>query len=278
MTESCDVESVEGVVAAARAEEVAVMLVVVVVVVGGGGGMPLNRRVGGGGGGGMALLTVRLVVLLFLEDDRLQMHIVLLAGGAVGWHGQGCGEGCGCVMDIQVAVDREGVVADASFTAKRLVMAVDGSPMRSRAGKLLLHDCPCDTLRSLGSIATSECHGESLESLRNRLLFSPNAPPSFLRNLVRRLGTPRHSAACAQVVEAALTTALTDRPYSRPPSAYAGPLIGAGQELPGVAAGGGWRAGIPVPDTLATVTAVEGEEEDDGLAEVDFRDQYDDFA
>lgn len=49
------------------------------------------------------------------------------------------------------------------------------------------------------SIATSECHGESLESLRNRLLFSPSAPPSFLRNLVRKLGTPRHSATCAQV-------------------------------------------------------------------------------
>ena len=50
----------------------------------------------------------------------------------------------------KVAVDRQGVVTDASFAAKRLVMGVDGSPLRSRAGKLLLHDCPCDTLRSLG--------------------------------------------------------------------------------------------------------------------------------
>ncbi len=49
------------------------------------------------------------------------------------------------------------------------------------------------------SIATGECKGESVESLRNRLLFSPNAPPSFLRNLVRKLGTPMSSAVCAQV-------------------------------------------------------------------------------
>lgn len=82
------------------------------------------------------------------------------------------------------------------------------------------------------------------------------------------------------MVEAALTTALTDRPYSKPATAYAGLGVG-GQEVPGEAAaggsgGGGRRAGIiPVPEGLA---AVEGEDEDDGLAEVDFRDQYDDFA
>ncbi|CAN0525277.1 unnamed protein product, partial [Ectocarpus sp. 8 AP-2014] len=87
-------------------------------------------------------------------------------------------------------------------------MGVDGAPLRSRTGRLLVHDCPCDTLVSLGSIATTECRGESLESLRNRLLFSPSAPPSFVRNLVRKLGQPTSAATCAQVVEAALTTAL----------------------------------------------------------------------
>lgn len=51
------------------------------------------------------------------------------------------------------------------------------------------------------SIATSECQGESLESLRNRLLFSPAAPPSFVRNLVRKLDVPRSAATCAQVRE-----------------------------------------------------------------------------
>ena len=85
-----------------------------------------------------------------------------------------------------------------------------------------------------------------------------------------------------QVVEAALTTALTDRPYSRPPTAYGGLLAGAGggQESPGAAP----PAGVPVPMPLSAAApaapggGVEGEEEDDGLAEVDFRDQYDDFA
>lgn len=51
-----------------------------------------------------------------------------------------------------MAVDRQGVVTDASFAAKRLVMGIDGAPVRSRAGKLLLHDCSCDTLRSLGYV------------------------------------------------------------------------------------------------------------------------------
>ncbi|CAN0114212.1 unnamed protein product, partial [Hapterophycus canaliculatus] len=108
----------------------------------------------------------------------------------------------------QVEVDREGIVTDASFAAKRLAMGVDGKPLRSRAGNLLVHDCPCDTLLSLGSIATSECQGESLESLRNRLLFSPAAPPSFVRNLVRKLDVPRSAATCAQVRERMRGTAV----------------------------------------------------------------------
>ncbi len=84
----------------------------------------------------------------------------------------------------------------------------------------------------------------------------------------------------AQVVEAALTTALTDRPYSKPLMAYAGSSF---REVPGAAVmedrgndgGGGGDYGA-LEETRAAVLA--GEEEDDGLAEVDFRDQYDDFA
>ncbi|CAM9798209.1 unnamed protein product [Scytosiphon promiscuus] len=198
-------------------------------------------------------------------------------------HGQGCGAGCGCVCDVRVSVDRDGTVTDASFAAKRMAMGVDGEPLRSLAGNLLLHECPCDTLRSLGSIATSECRGESLDSLRNRLLFSPAAPPSFVRNLVRKLDVPRSAAACAQVVEAALTTALTDRPYSRPLAAYAGNggqvMAGAGGgaaaegPVTGPYGGGGGKRGDVAGDGL-----VDAEDEADDLAEVDFRDQYDDFA
>ena len=49
------------------------------------------------------------------------------------------------------------------------------------------------------SIATSECKGERLENLRNRMLFSPSAPPSFLRTLTRNLDAPKAAAACVQV-------------------------------------------------------------------------------
>ncbi|CAN0005819.1 unnamed protein product, partial [Ectocarpus fasciculatus] len=183
----------------------------------------------------------------------------------------------------QVAVDREGVVREATFAAKRMAMGVDGAPLRSRTGRLLVHDCPCDTLVSLGSIATSECRGESLESLRNRLLFSPSAPPSFVRNLVRKLGQPTSAATCAQVVEAALTTALTDRPYSKPLAVYGGhgSHVAPGQGVGAVATasgphgggGGGGMEGGPLDGTL-----LDGEDDEDGLAEVDFRDQYDEEA
>lgn len=49
------------------------------------------------------------------------------------------------------------------------------------------------------SIATSECKGENLDSLRNRLLFTPAAPPSFWRTLMRNLGAPAAASACGQV-------------------------------------------------------------------------------
>lgn len=53
-----------------------------------------------------------------------------------------------CAM--QISVDREGVVTDARFAAKRLVLGSGGAPLRTRAGRLLMQDCTCDTLRSLG--------------------------------------------------------------------------------------------------------------------------------
>lgn len=90
----------------------------------------------------------------------------------------------------------------------------------------------------------------------------------------------------SQVVEAALTTALTDRPYSKPLAVYAEnsrnlQVMGvAGAGTTGAATtgpfggGGGGGLGADVSDEALPV----GEEEEDGLAEVDFRDQYDDFA
>lgn len=91
------------------------------------------------------------------------------------------------------------------------------------------------------------------------------------------------------MVEAALTTALTDRPYSRPLAAYAGnggqvaaAAAGGGAEAAAVApatgpygGGGGQRGGVADENVVAVVGA---DAEGDDLAEVDFRDQYDDFA
>lgn len=83
------------------------------------------------------------------------------------------------------------------------------------------------------------------------------------------------------MVEAALTTALTDRPYSNAFALYAGdaPRSLPGGSTGGVAArtngggGGGGSAGSRGGDEGL------GEDHDeDDLAEVDFRQQYDDFA
>ncbi|CAM9944242.1 unnamed protein product [Ascophyllum nodosum] len=192
-------------------------------------------------------------------------------------HGQGCGSNCGCVMDLQqVSVDREGNVTDATFAAKRFLLGAGGAPMTSPSGKLLLCDCPCETIRSLGSIATSECKGQSLESLRNRLLFSPAAPPSFWRSLMRKVGAPVAASACAQVAEAALTTALTDHPYARINlhARRSGPRHSLTTSRRGSGAGLGAND-IPYDDDDDDFVE---DVEEDGLAEVDFRNQYDDFA
>ncbi|CAM9996980.1 unnamed protein product, partial [Discosporangium mesarthrocarpum] len=102
-------------------------------------------------------------------------------------HGCGKGSGCGCVCDIQVAVDKGGVVTDAVFVAKRVVAGEGGKPILTSDGRLMLYECQCDTVKALGSIATSSCKGHTLQALRNRMLFSPSAPPAFMRTLSRGL-------------------------------------------------------------------------------------------
>lgn len=85
-----------------------------------------------------------------------------------------------------------------------------------------------------------------------------------------------------------MTTALTDRPYSNPLALYGAsslpaPLGGAAGAT--IAASGNTRRdrGVSIEVFGVRVGGNDGvlaveEEEDDGLAEVDFRQQYDDFA
>ncbi|CAM9206673.1 unnamed protein product [Choristocarpus tenellus] len=233
-------------------------------------------------------------------------------------HGCGKGSGCGCVCDIQVSVDEQGVVTDAAFVAKRVLLGAGGDPVLTSGGELMLYECSCNTLKSIGSIATSICKGQLLEALRNSMLFSPAAPPAFLRTLSRNMGanpplqpqqeqhqqgklagsassSPLSSglspSSCLQIVEEALTTALTDRPYSLPTGVVA--TSGADANVGEGMVGGdgdqqhfyGYSTGLGGGGRADSINQVSGRverreevailEEDEGLAEVDFRQQYD---
>lgn len=116
------------------------------------------------------------------------------------------------------------------------------------------------------------------ERRKKSTLCCATPPPPVFTLCTKHMYAPRFW----QVVEAALTTALTDRPYSKPLAVYGGhgSHVAPGQGGGAVATatgphggGGGMMDGGALDGTL-----LDGEMDEDGLAEVDFRDQYDEEA
>lgn len=79
----------------------------------------------------------------------------------------------------QMSVDREGNVTDAGFVAKRTVLGVDGAPLTTRSGKLLISDCSCQTLRSLG--------WAKIPKIKHFVGFFFRCEKSLLKSLFRRM-------------------------------------------------------------------------------------------
>eukprot|EP00611_Tribonema_gayanum_P019854 TRINITY_DN3528_c0_g2_i1.p2 TRINITY_DN3528_c0_g2~~TRINITY_DN3528_c0_g2_i1.p2 ORF type:complete len:220 (-),score=56.71 TRINITY_DN3528_c0_g2_i1:1205-1864(-) len=169
--------------------------------------------------------------------------------------GNGCGAGCGCVCDISLSVTPQGVVSEAGYVSKRLVLGGGTAPLRTARGHLLVTECTCSVVNGLSSLLTSQFKGRSLEYLRNAVLYVPRAPDAAVRSLARNLELAPHQTACLQVVESAVIAALDDR--HAPPASDVALAVGVSS--------GVRRAGEAAAPT----------EEEEVLCEVDFRDQYD---
>ena len=149
--------------------------------------------------------------------------------------GQQCGPHCGCVVRLELdvsAADNDQTVRTGQYTAKRVLLAKNGTPLRTSKGRLQYTSSQCPTLHRLLPQAIQFFQNKSLAKLQTYTDFCGHrSSPAFGQAVLQQHGllvgaknknnnNKRGCAACFDLVEDVVTAAVRGylpAPRRKPP-------------------------------------------------------------
>jgi len=149
--------------------------------------------------------------------------------------GQQCGPHCGCVvrLELDVSADNDQKVQTGQYTAKRVLLAKNGTPLRTSKGRLQYTPSSCATLHRLLPQVIQFFQNKSLAKLQTYTDFCGHrSSPAFGQAVLQQHGllvagannnknnNKRGCAACFDLVEDVVTAAVRGylpAPRRKPP-------------------------------------------------------------